>query len=205
MSANPNNLYMTKVEYLEFLSKSTEKYEYINGWVKPLHGEVEDHVPSFVHINHNHITMSLSYLIYASLIGKNCTPFGGDQRLEIEKLDVYFFPDLSVVCGDVEFTEDSLPAIIDPVLIIEMLSPSTELYDRTKKFQMYRQIDSLREYVLVSQESARIERFYLNTQGIWEFIDAAGLESSIMLKSIDCNLSLSDVYANVTFEDVDNS
>lgn len=196
MSANPrsDNSYMTKAEYLEFLSNSELKYEYIRGEVFAMAGAKP---------NHNHLTMSLSYLIYASLIGKSCTPFGGDQRLEIEKLDTYFYPDLSVVCGDPQFTDDSLPAIVDPVLIIEVLSPSTESFDRGKKFQMYRQLDSLREYALVSQESARIERFYLNANGIWEFSDTVGLEASITLKSIDCTITLADVYANVVFEDAD--
>ena len=196
MSANPrtDDSYMTKAEYLEFLSNSEIKYEYINGEVVAMAGAKP---------NHNHLTMSLSYLIYAGLIGKDCTPFGGDQRVEIEKLNTYFFPDLSVVCGKPQFTDDSLPAIVDPILIIEVLSPSTESFDRGKKFQLYRQLDSLREYVLVSQESARIERFYLNADGIWEFGDTVGLDSSITLKSIDCTLKLADVYANVVFEDAD--
>lgn len=196
MSANPNSLYMTKAEYLEFLSDSDIKYEYIKGEVFGMAGAKP---------NHNRLTVKLTRLLDTHLDTKDCEVFGGDQLLAIEKLDTSFFPDLSVVCGDVRFTEDSLPAIVDPLLIIEILSPSTELYDRTKKFQMYRQIDSLREYVLVSQDEARIERFYLNTEmDVWEFIDVTRLESSITLKSIDCMLSLSDVYANVTFEDVDS-
>lgn len=193
MSANPNsdNLFMTKSEYLDFLRDSEIKYEYFNGEVVAMAGAKP---------NHNHLTMSLSYLIYGNLIGKNCTPFGSDQRLEIEKLNTSFFPDLSVVCGEPNFTDDSLPAILNPILIIEVLSPSTESFDRGQKFQMYRQLDSLEEYVLVSQDSARIERYYLKTENIWEFTEAVGIESSIVLKSIDCTLALADIYANVVFE-----
>lgn len=196
MTANPKSdgIYMSKDEYLEFLINSEVKYESINGEVIAMAGAKP---------NHNRLTMRLSRLIDTHLDDKNCEVFGGDQRLEIEKLKSSFFPDLSVVCGDVQFTEDSLPAILDPILIIEVLSSSTESFDRGKKFQMYRQLNSLREYALVSQDSARIERFYLNENDIWEFSDTVGLDASITLKSIDCTLSLAALYQHVTFEDED--
>lgn len=143
MSANPrsDDLYMTKAEYLEFLNNSEIKYEYINGEVVAMAGAKP---------NHNRLTMMLSYLLVSQLSGKGCEAFGGDQRVEIEKLNTYYFPDLSVVCGDSQFTDDSLPAIVDPVLIIEVLSPSTESFDRGKKFQMYRQLDSLRDSLILN-------------------------------------------------------
>ena len=105
-----------------------------------------------------------------------------------------------VVCGDSMFTDDNPQALLNPILIIEVLSSSTEQFDRGAKFRKYRQLDSLREYVLVSQEFAQIERFYLKENDIWEFTDTSGLDSNITLKSIDCTFSLADVYANVVFE-----
>jgi len=105
-----------------------------------------------------------------------------------------------VVCGDSTFTDDNPQALLNSILIIEVLSSSTEQFDRGAKFRKYRQLDSLREYVLVSQEFAQIERFYLKDGNIWEYIDISGLDSNITLKSIDCTFSLADVYANVVFE-----
>lgn len=193
MSANPGSdgLYMTKAEYLEFERNSDIKHEYINGEVFAMAGAKP---------NHNRLTMKLSRLIDTHLDGKECEAFGGDQPLHIEQIDSYVYPDLTIACGESEFTEDPLPALLNPLLIIEVLSPSTERFDRDEKFILYRQITSFREYVLVFQDSARIVCFYLNENNIWEFSDAVGLESSITLKSIDCSLSLADVYANVVFE-----
>jgi len=185
---------MTKTEYLEFLSNSDIKYEYIKGEVLAMAGAKP---------NHNRLTAMLLHLLIGKFSGKGCEAFGGDQLVEVEKLDTSFFPDLSVTCGESQFTDDSLPALLNPTLIIEVLSSSTEAYDRGKKFQMYRQLDSLREYILVAQDSVRIECFYLNDVDIWELTDAVGLESSLTLKSIDCTLNLADIYANVVFEDGD--
>ncbi len=196
MSANPrsNDFMMTEAEYLEFERNSDIKHEYYRGEVFAMAGASP---------NHNRLTLALSHFLFTHLSGSGCEAFGGDQLVEVEKLDTAFFPDISVVCGESQFTDDSLPALLNPILIIEVLSSSTEAYDRGKKFQLYRQLDSLQEYVLVAQDSARIECFYLNENDIWELTDAVGLESSVTLKSIDCTLNLADIYANVVFEDGD--
>ena len=193
MSANPRSdgLYMTKAEYLEFERNSDTKHEYINGEVFAMAGAKP---------NHNRLTMKLSRLIDTHLDGKDCEAFNGDQRLEIEPLDSYVYPDITVTCGESKFTEDPLPALLNPLLIVEVLSPSTERFDRDEKFILYRQIETFREYVLVFQDSARIVCYYLNANNIWEFRDALGLESTITLKSIDSTLSLADIYANVVFD-----
>ena len=193
MTANPkSDDYITKNEYLELLIGSETKYEYLRGDVYAMAGASP---------NHNRIVFRLGSRLDDHTANKNCEGFGGDQLVEIKNFDSRFFPDLSVVCGEPEFTDDKPQALLNPRLIIEVLSPSTEKFDRDEKFRIYRGLESLREYVLVSQDSAKIVCYYLNDNDVWEFRAVVGLESSITLKSLDYTLSLADVYQRVTFED----
>lgn len=195
MSANPNSdsLYMTEAEYLEFERNSEIRHEYINGEVYAMAGASP---------NHNRIVRNLTVTLFDKLDSQNCESFGENQRLALEKVKDrdYLYPDTSVVCGEPDFNNDNPSALKNPILIIEVLSPSTLRFDSDEKFSLYRQIYSFREYVLVWQDKAKIARYYLNNESIWEFADAIGLDSSITLKSIDCDLLLADVYANVTFD-----
>ena len=193
MSANPNSdsVLMTKAEYLEFERSSEMRHEYVNGEVFAMAGASP---------THNDLVMTLSYLIFGHLIGKNCDSYGENQRIMIESADTYLYPDMSVVCGEKQFTDDKPQALLNPILIIEVLSPSTEKFDRDEKFGLYRQLESFREYMIVWQDKAKISRYYLNDENIWEFADANGRDANITLKSIDCMLTLEDVYQRVTFE-----
>lgn len=112
----------------------------------------------------------------------------------------YIYLDITVVCGEPQFTDDKSVILVKPLLIIEVLSPSTEGYDRGRKFQDYRDIQSLQEYVLVSQDSPRIERFTRHND-IWLFADAKTIDASIELSAIGCILNLADVYRKVSFGD----
>lgn len=195
MSANPNSQPMTEAEYLEFERNSEIRHEFIGGEVYAMAGAS----PS-----HNRIVRNLTVSLFPQLEARDCESFGENQRLKIEhaKDKDYLYPDLSVVCDEPEFTDDNPQALKNPILVIEVLSPSTKDFDRDEKFQLYRHIPTFREYVLVSQDKASISRYYHNDEtNIWEFADATGLDSSITLKSIDCTLSLGDVYQHVTFED----
>ena len=190
-SSNSDGLYMTEAEYLEFEYNSEMRHEYINGQVIERSGK---------NPNHNRLTVRLSALLYGHLQETNCEGFGSQMRVNINASSAHVYPDLSVACFS-KFTSDPIEALLNPILIIEVLSPSTEKFDRDEKFRLYRGLDSLREYVLVSQEFPAISSYYLNADNIWEFNDTVGLESSITLKSIDCTLSLADIYENVVFED----
>jgi Uma2 family endonuclease len=193
MSANPqyNNPNMAEAEYLQFEQDSNIRHEYLQGEVVAMAGASR---------KHNQITGALMFLLYGHLRNKDCEVYGGDMRVKIDKVDVQTYPDFSVFCGSPEFTDDPVPALLNPILIIEVLSPSTESYDRGKKFQYYRTIPSLQEYVLVSQDQAQVEKYVRQPNNRWELSDASGLEDHITLASIDCKLSLEDVYENVTFE-----
>lgn len=197
MTANPksDHLTMTKKEYLEFLANSDIKYEHIRGVVYAMAGASP---------NHNRLAFRLGSRLDDNTANKDCEGFSGDQLIEIEQFDSRFYPDLSVVCGEPKFTDDNPQALLNPILVIEVLSPSTEKFDRDEKFRIYRGLDSLREYVLVSQDAPQITSYYLNDQDVWEFRDTVGLDSEITLQSIDCTLSLADVYQRVTFEDETN-
>mgnify|MGYP003635526021 CR=1 FL=1 len=194
MSANPNDdsMYMTEAEYLEFNRDSEIRHEYIQGEVVAMAGASQ---------NHNRLVATIRFLLYGHLRNKKgCEVYGENMRVKIKLADLQTFPDLSVVCGDIQLTDDLPPALLNPNLIIEVLSPSTESYDRGKKFKAYRQLPSLQEYILVSQDSAHIER-YVRKVDLWELSDATGLDATITLSTIDCPLALVDVYENVTFED----
>ena len=194
MSANPNSTHMTTAEYLEFERESEIRHEFIDGEVYAMAGASP---------RHNLIMMPLSYLIFGHLIGKDCTAYGENQRVKVEKPkgDDYLYPDMSVVCGDPLYSDDNPQALLNPKLIIEVLSPSTAKFDLDEKFALYRQLDSFREYVLIWQDKAKVARYYLNDENnMWEFVDVTGLEAKITLKSIGYNMLLSDVYQSVTFD-----
>ena len=194
MSANPdsNTEFMIEAEYLALEQVSEIRHEYIRGEVIAMAG---------VSQKHNDIAMALSYLLYGHVRGGNCRVYGESMRVKIEKADTQTYPDFSVVCGDIKLTEDPLPALTNPILIIEILSPSTEGYDRGAKFHAYQQLPSLQEYVLVSQDSARVESFYRKSEAVWELLNFTDLSKSVTFKSIGCSLALADIYENVTFDE----
>jgi Uma2 family endonuclease len=185
----PNPIRMTETEYLAFERQSEIKHEYIDGEVFAMAGATW---------NHNMICTYTSAALIAALSGKPCQVSSADMRVKAGKN--YVYPDILVVCGEPELEINEFDNLLNPTLIIEVLSPSTELYDRSKKFDLYRAIDSLQEYLLISQDKPRIERF-LRQNDVWVYTDVKGRNSSIALPSINCTLSLSSVYEKITFND----
>ena len=193
MAALPNpRPTMSEQDYLTFERESELKHEFIDGEVYAMTGASE---------SHNLISGNLMLVLKLALRGRPCKVYPADMRVKIETLGMFTYPDLSVVCGEAKFADDVFDSLINPTALIEILSPSTAAYDRGLKFQSYREIPSLKEYVLVEQDKPRIERFMLNEKGNWELTDAHGLNAFLHLPSIDCTLTLSDVYEQVTFDD----
>jgi Uma2 family endonuclease len=190
MSALPKPLRMTEAEYLEFERASETKHEYIGGEVFAMTGASR---------HHNLITGATYASLFLQLRGRPCEVYPGDMRVQVRASGLYTYPDIGVVCGEAQLADTHLDTLINPLLIVEVLSPSTELYDRGRKFQYYRHIESLREYVLIAQDAPRIERF-VRQGDVWQFSDAVGLDASLELPSIGCTLALADVYEQVTFE-----
>lgn len=183
---------MTEAEYLKFERSSDTKHEYIDGHVYDMAGASEAH---------SLITVNLITSLRTQLKGSPCKVYSSDMRIKVPATGLHTYPDLSVMYGEAEFADDEFDTLVNPTLLIEVLSPSTESYDRGKKFQQYRLLPSLKEYLLVSQDSARIERFLVQEADFWQFNDVQGLTSDIHLPSIDCTLSFSEVYDLVTFDE----
>jgi Uma2 family endonuclease len=181
---------MTAEEFLAFERSSDEKHEYYDGVVVAMSGAKRAH---------NTISTNMTGLLWQQLKGKDCENFSSDMRVFVPKTRLYAYPDIVVVCGELQFLDDVPDTLTNPLVIIEILSDSTESYDRGKKFENYRAIDSLREYVLVSQDRAAIDKYVKHSDGFWRLTDATGLDSSITLESIECKLNLADVYYKVRF------
>jgi Uma2 family endonuclease len=135
------------------------------------------------------------------LRGKGCETYLNEMRVKIPSTNNYTYPDVTIVCGeDAELEDDEFDTLLNPILIVEVLSPSTENYDRGKKFQSYRTLASLREYVLVSQDKQQIEHYIRQDDGQWLLSDTTDIDAIVTLPSINCTLKLADVYENINFE-----
>lgn len=193
MSAIPKTK-LTPTEYLEFERKSEIKHEYYNSKIFAVSGAER---------NHSKVVANLSGLVWQHLKGKNCEIYANDMRVFVPISGLYTYPDLVVVCGEPQFQDDVFDTLLNPILLIEVLSDSTEGYDRGKKFQHYRSIESLQEYILVSQSEARIEKYVRHGDGFWLLSEAVGSDSEIEFSSIECLISLSDVYDKIDFSTED--
>ncbi len=133
------------------------------------------------------------------LKGRPCVPFNADLRVKVEETGLLTYPDLSVICGAMQFAEDTDDTVTNPSVLVEVLSDSTESYDRGTKFDHYRKILSLREYLLVRQHEPRVELFIRQPNGDWLLRQATGLAATLTIPSLDITISLAEVYANVKF------
>ncbi len=175
---------MTYAEYVAAEVASTVKHEWLRGEVFAMAGGT---------LEHARLGASVTGELRASLRGRPCGVFSSDLRVKVEATGLTTYPDVSIVCGKPEVSSDDPHAIVNPIVLVEVLSDSTEAYDRGEKFAHYRRIPSLREYVLVSQRERRIEVHRLNESGRWELYEAA-VGESIMLDSLGCQLSVDEVY-----------
>lgn len=189
MAAEPK-IALTVQDYLDIERESETKHEYLDGAIVAMVGASPAH---------NRIQTSLIAQLYPRLRRQSCEIFGGDMRVRIERLNMYTYPDLSVVCGTPTFIGPAPDALLKPTLLVEILSPSTEMYDRVKKFWRYRQLPSLREYVLIAQDRPMIEHYIRQDDGTWNWSAAEELGGTIALPTIGCTLELAEVYEQVTF------
>lgn len=180
----------TLEEYLAFERDSEAKHEYLDGRIYAMSGASP---------NHNRVVMSLSREIGTRLRGRPCEAFGSDMRVRIPETGLHTYPDLSVVCGEPRFERDVLDHLMNPTVLVEVLSKSTASYDRGEKFEHYRQIPSLQEYVLFEQDRARAEHYArAGASGDrWALTVVRGLDATLELPAIGCTLSLGDVYDRV--------
>jgi len=192
MVQSQKKLKMTTEEYLKFERASEIRHEYYDG---------ESFAMTGAKVNHNRIASNINRCLGNQLADRSCDVFLSDMRVKIQEVDKYTYPDVVVVCGDLELEDDKFDTLLNPVVIIEILSNSTELYDRGEKFAHYRLIPSLQEYILVSQYHCKVEKFIRGDDGIWRIFDPyTKIDTEIKLESIDCRLLLSEIYHRVEFE-----
>jgi Uma2 family endonuclease len=188
--------YVSYAEYLELEQKAGKKLEWLDGVVYDMEelgmaGGTPDHAG---------LMMAVGASLVRQLAGKRCRVFSADLKVRVQATGLSTYPDVSVVCRRLEVDPEDKNAAINPVVIVEVLSDSSEAYDRGEKFAHYRRIPSLQEYVLVSQRSPQIEVFRKNESGKWMF-EEAGSGETASLTSIACALSVDEVYANPLAEE----
>jgi Uma2 family endonuclease len=191
MSAQPVHSKMSEEEYLAFERASEFKHEYVNGEIMDMAGASNEHIL---------ICSYTGAALIAALGDKPCNVYQNDLRIKASMFHSYRYPDIVVVCGKPKYSDDKFDTITNPTVIIEVLSPSTENEDRGKKLREYRQIESLQEYLLISQDSPVIERYMRPKEGSdWLYSEIQGMESQIKLPSLEISLALADVYKKVEF------
>lgn len=193
MPAVVKQTHYTPEEYLSLERSASIKSEFHDGQIYAVTGASRAH---------NLITVNIAGELRRQLKGRPCEAYINDMRVKAAKANSYHYPDIAVVCGTPEFEDTQVDTLLNPTLLIEVLSPSTEAYDRGGKFAHYRKIASLREYLLVTQDQPGIER-YLRQGEVWILSESQGLDASVSLESIACQLSLREVYDKV-FEDGEN-
>jgi Uma2 family endonuclease len=184
MSRAAEALSMSYAEYVAAESASELRHEWLHGQVFAMAGGTPEHAG---------LAMSVGAQLLAALRDRPCRVFSADLRVRVESTGLSTYPDVSVVCGKLETASNDAQAIVNPTVLVEVLSDSTEAYDRGEKFAHYRRIPSLREYVLLSQRERRIEVHRLNASGHWELHEAAGGET-IELTSLGCRLTVDEIY-----------
>ena len=150
---------------------------------------------------HNLISLNVAAEIRAQFHGRPCEVYQSDMRVKVNKTGLYTYPDVVATCNEPRFEDSQVDTLLNPKVVVEVLSPSTELWDRSKKFTHYRAIESMREYVLISQDHVLVERFTLNAEGQWALIDYRTLDDTLVLDSISCRIRLSDIYARINFNE----
>jgi Uma2 family endonuclease len=178
---------LTEEQYLAIERAAEFRSEFVDGEMFAMSGGTN---------RHGRIQRNLFLELALALEDRTCEPFGSDNRVRVSSR-AYVYPDVTVVCGERQAVDEDDDVLIDPVAIFEVLSPSTEKYDRGLKFQLYRSIDSLRDYVLVNQEQVRVEQFTRKSDGTWTFRDYQGQGEDLKIDSIGVAISLQRIYRRV--------
>ena len=180
--------FYTPEEYLEFERESEVRHEYIDGEIYETAGANK---------RHNVISANIVRVLGNQLLEHDCNVYGSDMRVNIPAAEKYTYPDVIAVCGEEIFEDDTEDTLLNPMLIVEVLSKSTEAYDRGAKFEYYQTIKSLQEYVLITQEPFRVEQFVRKTKNVWTYFEFRKPDDVVKLNSINCELTLRDIYHKI--------
>jgi Uma2 family endonuclease len=188
--ATPKPKLYTRPEYLALERAAETKSEYADGVILAMTGGTRAH---------SLIIGNIVRRLGNQLDGRPCEVHPNDLRVRIEAENRYVYPDVVVVCGEPDLEDDHQDTLLNPTLVVEVLSPSSEAYDRGRKFGAYRTIPSLRDYLLVAQDEPRAERFSRSDGGLWTLRETVGLDGAVELPAIDCVLPMREIYDRVAF------
>lgn len=185
----------TAAEYLALERDAPTRNEYLDGEIFAMAGASR---------RHNLICLNVGAELRAQLRERPCEVYTSEMRVKIAATGLYTYPDGVVVCGEPAFEDAEVDTLLNPTLLVEVLSKSTEDYDRGGKFEHYRTIESLREYVLVAQNKAQVVHYVRQDDGTWLLAEISGLEGRVILPSIEAELIMAEVYAKVKLDRVQN-
>lgn len=180
--------FITPAEYLALERQAEYKSEYYDGEIFAMTGASR---------KHNLIALNIGAELRDQLKGRQCETYANDMRVNVPATGLYTYPDVVVVCGTAQFEDEHLDTLLNPVLIVEVLSKSTARYDRSGKFSDYRSISSFAEYLLVAQDECRVEHYARQPDGRWLLTEHRALADVIQLNSIQCSLPLKEIYDKV--------
>lgn len=179
-------------EYLEIERKTNQKHIFINGLIYPMAGAKPPHL---------RISGNVFVQLYNALESRvDYEVFSSETKIYLPQFNYYYYPDALVVAGKPEFASKEIGAILNPILIVEVLSDSTAEFDKGQKFAEYKTLASFREYALIHQDKAQINAHFRDSDGIWQPSVVSGLDSEVHFQSIDVKVLLSKIYRNVSFE-----
>jgi len=184
--AQPAAKYISEKEYLSFERNAPGKHEYYKGEIFAMSGA------SF---KHNVIEKNLRGELYNFLKGRKCTEFGSNLRIHVPPNTLYTYPDIIIMCDEPVFIDNEFDTIINPAVIIEILSPSTANYDRGAKFELYREIESLHEYILIDSSSVHVVNYTRNNDSTWTLSETKNSEDNLTIHTIGFTILLSEIYA----------
>ena len=177
--------HLSPAEYLGLERKSEIRSEYLDGDMVAMSGGSREH---------NLIVTNFARELSTQLKGRPCEVYPSNMRVKVSVTGLYTYPDVVVVCGEPQFEDANVDTLMNPTIVVEVLSDSTESYDRGAKFGHYRKVASLIEYLLVSQHECRIEQYVRQPEGQWLRSQATSARGQIELTSINCSLALSEIY-----------
>lgn len=188
MSSQPQSPFVSREEYLAIERASETKSEYYQGEIFAMGGASR---------RHNLVVANILVALHDQLQRRNCEAYASDMRVKVDATGLYTYPDIVVVCDQPKFEDNAFDTLLNPNLLIEVLSPTTEAYDRGQKFEHYRKLPTLVLYLLVAYDRCQLERFTRQSDGLWAFSEASDPNGMIGLDAIGGGLQLSDIYARL--------
>lgn len=186
----PELKFITEAVYLDAERLALDKHEYYKGEIFAM---------SSASLAHNEISINCVFELKNKLKGKPCQPYGSDLRVHIPLNSLFIYPDISIFCGEVETIDDKFDTATNPSVIIEILSPTTKNYDLGQKFALYREIETLKEYILIDSEKVNVLKYSKNNDDSWLLVEYKSLDDFITINLANIEIQVKDIYENVKF------